>query len=1703
MNRYRLVIFAAATLSATLWAYACGDGTTDPPPPDPPRPTTVTVSPATTELTALGATVQLSAEVRDQNGQVMAGATVVWASDNAPVATVDGSGVVTAAGNGTATVTATAGGASGSATVTVAQEISAVVVTPATDTLVAGDTLRLAAEATDANGHAVAEAEFSWASSDTSVAVVDDAGLVSGLGPGQAEVTATAAGVTGRADLTVVAATPTTIAVTPDTVALTALGQTAQLGAEVRDQAGRAMEGVPVAWTSADTTVAAVDSAGLVTAAGAGETTIVATSGEASGEAVVTVMQSADSVVVSPAADTIAQGDTVPLSAEAFDQNGHAVEGAEFNWSSSNDAVATVDGSGLVRGVAEGTATITATAGDASGTSEITVENPDRAALVALYHATDGPNWVDSENWLSDSPLREWYGVDTDGSGRVVGIDLAGRWDNEAEEWILHGLTGPIPSELGDLARLESLRVTRNQLSGPIPSELGNLSNLKTLDLDRNNLSGPIPPEFGRLSSLVNLFIHFNNLSGPIPPELGRLPNLRQLRLGRNTFTGPIPSELGNLTNLRSLDLSHGITQPGGLSGPIPSELGKLTNLTWLSLSGNSLSGTIPPELGSLDQLTTLDLRFNGLTGSIPPEFGSLHSLQVLWLRANRLDGAIPSSFVSLPLARLWFDDNPGLCAPGTGTFLEWLQGIRDWQGPLCSAGDRAVLESQYNVANGSGWSDQTGWLDSDDLSTWHGISVDSLGLVTAIDLAGNGLAGSLVSGLAQLARLTELRVGDNPTLSGRLPGSLTELPPLRVLHYAGTDLCVPVEGGFSSWVSEIPSHRGTGVACAAISDREILAEFYQATGGPTWSRSDGWLSDAPLGTWYGVTTNDAGKVTGLNLARNDLTGPVPSVLGNLANLALLDLHGNGLTGEVPRALGGLAELSHVNLGGNQLSGTIPPELGNLVNLRTLNLNFNFDLSASIPPEFGKLVNLRNLALAGCFGTGSIPTELGDLASLEHLDLSGVRFSGSIPPEFGRLTNLRTLRMAGGNSSGPIPAELGGLSKLRVLDLADNNLSGTIPSELGELTSLRELFLDNNSLAGAIPVELGGLSSLERLSLDGNDLSGSIPPELGGLAGLAQLRMSDNDLTGPIPSALGSLSILEQLYLGGNDLSGAIPPELGGLARLRDLILTLNPSLSGPLPTSLSNLGSLESLQAGGTELCAPSNPGFLEWLNAISSRRVAVCSDAPVLAYLTQATQSREFPVPLVAGEDALLRVFATAARANSERIPRVRASFHLDGALAHVSDIPGKAGPIPTEVDESSLLASANTLIPKGIVQPGLEMVIEIDPDGTLDAGLGVGRRIPETGRLAVDVRNMPMFELTLVPFLWTEDPDSSILAPIAAMAADPENHELLQDTRTLLPVGRLMVHAHEPVMTSGPHFRRVDIQTEAIRVMEGGTGYYMGMMSPESLGYTGGGLAYLGGWSSFAAMESDIIAHELGHNMSLMHAPCGQPTGLDPAYPHPHATIGAWGYEFRDGGSLVSPNRYRDLMSYCNPPWVSDYNFDKALRFRLAREGGSAHPAIASPTRSLLLWGGADSAGAPFLEPAFVLDVPPSLPRRPTGGHEITGRDAGGTELFSLRFDMPETADGDGSSSFAFALPVRDAWADELASITLSGPGGSFTLDGESDLSMAILRNPRTGQIRGILRDPLQAMQAAGDGGAGRAADLEVLFSRGIPGPEAWRR
>ena len=301
--------------------------------------------------------------------------------------------------------------------------------------------------------------------------------------------------------------------------------------------------------------------------------------------------------------------------------------------------------------------------------------------------------------------------------------------------------------------------------------------------------------------------------------------------------------------------------------------------------------------------------------------------------------------------------------------------------------------------------------------------------------------------------------------------------------------------------------------------DRAALVAFYNATGGPNWANNTGWLTNAPLGQWYGVTTDDSGRVTELILNDNGLSGSIPAVLGNLSNLKVLNLANprltcrrssgqrwvctsslpapNRLTGAIPADLARLANLEQLVLDGNQLSGTIPAWLGNLSKLERLSLPGN-QLTGTIPADLGRLTNLRFLRLSfnPMDEDTPLPAWLTSLSHLMQIDLVGLDLTGTVPPGLARLTNLNIVRLFGNQLTGEIPPQLGQLTRLRSLDLGNNSLAGPIPPELGSISTLHDLNLQGNRLSGSIPSELGNLSNLRTLRLVGNNLSGCVPSAL-------------------------------------------------------------------------------------------------------------------------------------------------------------------------------------------------------------------------------------------------------------------------------------------------------------------------------------------------------------------------------------------------------------------------------------------------------------------------------------------------------------------------------------------------------------------------------------------------------------------------------
>jgi len=297
------------------------------------------------------------------------------------------------------------------------------------------------------------------------------------------------------------------------------------------------------------------------------------------------------------------------------------------------------------------------------------------------------------------------------------------------------------------------------------------------------------------------------------------------------------------------------------------------------------------------------------------------------------------------------------------------------------------------------------------------------------------------------------------------------------------------------------------------IPEAECLAlvALYDSTAGATWTDKTGWkTSNTPCTDWYGVTCL-LGNVHQINLNTNNLTGSIPTEIGNLTNLFVLKLNDNSLGGTIPASIGNLSNLASLELISNSLTGSIPVEMGNLTNLGNLRLDNN-SLSGSLPVELSSLTNLSLLGLTGNTLSGSVPSWLGDMNSLEGLALDDNLFSGVIPPELGNLTNLTYLYLGNNNVGGSIPVELGNLSNIAWLKLNNTQLFGTIPAALGNLTTLVHLDLSNTNLDGTVPSVFGNLSSLITLYINDTSLSGWLPSSLTNITTMKWLRFNGTSL---------------------------------------------------------------------------------------------------------------------------------------------------------------------------------------------------------------------------------------------------------------------------------------------------------------------------------------------------------------------------------------------------------------------------------------------------------------------------------------------------------------------------------------------------------------------------------------------------------------
>ncbi|XP_035549616.1 probable leucine-rich repeat receptor-like serine/threonine-protein kinase At3g14840 isoform X5 [Juglans regia] len=267
---------------------------------------------------------------------------------------------------------------------------------------------------------------------------------------------------------------------------------------------------------------------------------------------------------------------------------------------------------------------------------------------------------------------------------------------------------------------------------------------------------------------------------------------------------------------------------------------------------------------------------------------------------------------------------------------------------------------------------------------------------------------------------------------------------------------------------------------------------------------------------------NESYRVVGILLKRQNLLGTLPSNLGRLPCLRVLDLTRNYLNGSIPSAWSSMKQLQDVSLLGNRLTGPIPRDLAKITTLRNLTVEFN-QLSGNLPPELGSLSYLEKLKLSSNSFTGELPPSFANLTSLTDFLISDNQFSGQIPSYIQNWKNLTNLFIQASGLKGPIPRldHLEKLIELRISDLNGSDQVTNFPLKNIDVAQWKILMLRNCNLTGPLPNPIlspGAKISLSTLDLSFNSLTGEIPESFGSsLRDVQRIYLTGNLFTGPIP----------------------------------------------------------------------------------------------------------------------------------------------------------------------------------------------------------------------------------------------------------------------------------------------------------------------------------------------------------------------------------------------------------------------------------------------------------------------------------------------------------------------------------------------------------------------------------------------------------
>ena len=503
---------------------------------------------------------------------------------------------------------------------------------------------------------------------------------------------------------------------------------------------------------------------------------------------------------------------------------------------------------------------------------------------------------------------------------------------------------------------------------------------------------------------------------------------------------------------------------------------------------------------------------------------------------------------------------------------------------------------------------------------------------------------------------------------------------------------------------------------------------------------------------------------------------------------------------------------------------------------------------------------------------------------------------------------------------------------------------------------------------------------------------------------------------------------------------------------------------------------------------------------------------------HLNQATQSYAGTVPIVAGRKALARVFVKANITNSTT-PTVRLRTFRNGTLFKEYTITNGSIAPPRIIDETVLNRSWNVLIPEDEVVTGMSLAADVDPGNTITES----SEDDNSYTTALDVRQISTMKVTFVPVLQSTGTVGNI--------TNDNKFDVIDFARRVYPIDTFDIQVHAQYnysqTMSGSAYDNTWVtllnQISAMRVAESTDRYYYGVAHPTygsggtGLGQIGSptaiGMDFQGTVSPGTNYYNMTMAHEWGHNFGRQHINCGGPANPDGNYPYGSdqaSTVGTNGYDLQFS-VLRKATEFKELMSYCQPVWTSDYTYKAVMDFRAAKFG----PPGASQS-ALLIWGRIGPNGV-VLEPSYEIQAPISLPTE-SGPYTVQALDESGRSMFAVSFAGTQLDHVSDTRTFAYAVPLPASGARPATLRLLSGTrelarrsraiiaAGAATTS-QVPTSRLVQLNANRSRLEwdaktypgAMVRDPVTgevlAFLSGGSAELGLAREVDVVFSTGV--------